>query len=208
MARPIKWRRVDRPPDVPEFRPAGGQGAGGVNILLVEEYEAIRLKDELGLEQEDCARRMQVSRATFQRILSTARAKIADSLVHGKGIRIEGGNWRRGLCGVSCRQCGHRWEATADQLADARQQIHCPQCDATDVSCISYGRQGQGRGHGRAGEGHGGARGRGRAGRRDPWDGGRDPLTFDDDEHFCRRACWRYDEETQRPDDAPGEKNG
>ncbi len=191
MARPIKWRRVDRPPEVPEFRPTGGKGAGGMNILLVEEYEAIRLKDALGLEQEACAQRMQISRATFQRILSAARAKLADSLVQGKGIRIEGGNWRRGLCSIVCRQCGHRWEATADQLADAQLRIHCPQCNATDASCLSFGRQGQGRGYGRAGagEGRGGARGRGH-GR----GGGRGPVTFDDDEHFCRHACWRYDQ--------------
>ncbi len=55
MARPFKWRRIDSPPAVPEFKPAGGgDPARGVNTLLVEEYEAIRLKDALGLEQEAC----------------------------------------------------------------------------------------------------------------------------------------------------------
>jgi predicted DNA-binding protein (UPF0251 family)/predicted Fe-Mo cluster-binding NifX family protein len=62
-------------------------------VLLVEEMEAIRLKDYLGMEQEECARKMQVSRPTFQRILIEGRAKIAEALIAGKAIRIEGGDY-------------------------------------------------------------------------------------------------------------------
>jgi len=60
----------------------------------VEEAEAIRLKDVEGLEQEQGAARMQVSRPTFQRILSSARYKISNALLNGKAVRIRGGNFK------------------------------------------------------------------------------------------------------------------
>lgn len=59
--------------------------------LRVDELEALRLKDLAGLDQEECARLMGVSQSTLQRTLSAARAKVADALVMGKAIRIEGG---------------------------------------------------------------------------------------------------------------------
>ena len=63
-------------------------------ILTVEELEAVRLKDLEGLEQEECADMMKVSRPTFFRIITSARQKIADALVNGKAIRVEGGNYK------------------------------------------------------------------------------------------------------------------
>ena len=59
--------------------------------LTLDEFEAIRLADVEGLKQEDAAKRMRVSRPTFSRIFSSARAKVADALVNIKAIRIEGG---------------------------------------------------------------------------------------------------------------------
>jgi len=61
--------------------------------LTVEEAEAIRLKDLEALEQEDGAERMNISRPTFQRVLAAGRKKVADALLNGKAIRIEGGNF-------------------------------------------------------------------------------------------------------------------
>lgn len=68
--------------------------------VYYEEIEAIRLKDYLGLEQEECANVMKVSRQTFQRILADARKKIADALINGKAIKIQGGNYclGKGYC--------------------------------------------------------------------------------------------------------------
>lgn len=67
--------------------------------LTLDEFEAIRLADVEGLKQEDAAERMRVSRPTFSRIFSSARAKVADALVNIKAIRIEGGcckiTWRK-----------------------------------------------------------------------------------------------------------------
>ncbi len=94
MARVPRCRRVEFMPRVDCFKPAGTPLSRLEETQIkVEELEAIRLKDHLRLEQEECAVRMQVSRPTFQRILVEARAKIAYALCTGQAIRIEGGNY-------------------------------------------------------------------------------------------------------------------
>ena len=60
-------------------------------VLGLDEMEALRLADVEGLEQEEMGRRMKVSRARTGRILETAHRKVADALVGGKALRIEGG---------------------------------------------------------------------------------------------------------------------
>ena len=79
MARPTKWRRIENVPSVLNFVPSDQEPVIDKNSLKIEELEAIRLKDLEGYEQEECAGNMGVSRPTFQRILSSAREKIADS---------------------------------------------------------------------------------------------------------------------------------
>lgn len=59
-----------------------------VNELSMEEIEAYRLKDVLGLEQTAAAYKMNVSQSTYQRILTSAHKKVADALVNGKAIKI------------------------------------------------------------------------------------------------------------------------
>ncbi len=95
MPRPQKCRRIFFLPGVTYFKPAGiPLRILEETQLLVEEIEAIRLKDSEHLEQKECAEKMAVSRPTFQRILATARKKIADSIVNGKALKIEGGNYK------------------------------------------------------------------------------------------------------------------
>lgn len=94
MARETKCRRVTAVPKVTEFKPVGVPRARlEETVVKIEELEALRLKDLLGLEQEDCADCMRVSRPTFQRILSEGRRKLAQALVEGKTIRIAGGDY-------------------------------------------------------------------------------------------------------------------
>ncbi len=94
MPRPLKCRRVALLPNVTYFKPAGIPLRALDEVRLsVEEAEAIRLKDLEGLEQEQGAERMNISRPTFQRVLASARQKIANALLNGKAIRIEGGNF-------------------------------------------------------------------------------------------------------------------
>src|SRR3972149_5679670 len=110
MSSPPKCRRVEFLPDVTYFKPAGIPLRDLEEVRLsIEEAEALRLKDLEGLEQEQGAEKMNISRPTFQRILASARQKVADALLNGKAIRIEGGNfemtWRRFRC-----LKGHEWE--------------------------------------------------------------------------------------------------
>ncbi len=94
MSRPCKCRRVCCIPGVSYFKPAGvPMRLLGENILSVEEVEAIRLRDIERMEQKDCALAMDISRPTFQRVLLSARRKVADSLLCGKALRIQGGNY-------------------------------------------------------------------------------------------------------------------
>ena len=94
MPRPPKCRRVAFLPDVTYFKPAGIPLKALEEVRFsLEEAEAIRLKDLEGLDQEESARKMNISRPTFQRVLASARHKIADALLYGKAIRIEGGNF-------------------------------------------------------------------------------------------------------------------
>ncbi len=62
-------------------------------LLTVDEFEAVRLKDLEGLEQKEAAEKMDVSQPTLHRILESARKKVADAIVNGKEIRIEGGEY-------------------------------------------------------------------------------------------------------------------
>ncbi len=95
MVRPRLCRRVRFQPGVTYFKPRGIPLKNlEETILQVDEYEAVRLKDLEGLEQENAARKMGISQPTFHRLVVSARKKIADAIVHGKAIKIEGGNFR------------------------------------------------------------------------------------------------------------------
>jgi uncharacterized protein len=66
-----------------------------VVVMSLDEFEALRLADLGGLYQEQAAEKMGVSRPTFSRIVESAHRKVADALVHGKALRIEGGPVQR-----------------------------------------------------------------------------------------------------------------
>ncbi|HHT37677.1 MAG TPA: DUF134 domain-containing protein [Firmicutes bacterium] len=106
MARPRKRKRVCRLPFHKHFHPAGMVRADEV-ILTVEEYETLRLIDHEGLIQEECAEIMHVARTTVQRLYNSARKKIAEALVEGKIIRIDGGDYR--VCDRQSEQHRCRW---------------------------------------------------------------------------------------------------
>lgn len=94
MPRPRLVRRVFSEPGVNYFKPAGVKMAElDETSLKVEEFEALRLKDLEEMEQEEAAEKMGISQPTFCRLISSARKKVADAIVNGKAIRVEGGNF-------------------------------------------------------------------------------------------------------------------
>jgi predicted DNA-binding protein (UPF0251 family) len=105
-------------PDITYFKPAGVPLRQLEEVILtVEELEAIRLKDLEGLEQEECAERMGISRPTFFRIINSARSKVAEALVKGKAIRIEGGKYQFSPAGNRWGWChGHRRRGPFDYV--------------------------------------------------------------------------------------------
>lgn len=91
MARPQKLRCICSLPRVTGFSPMGEGAEGSVN-LTYDEYEVIRLLDLLQITQEECAKRMDISRPTVTRIYNEARRKMADMLVNGRELTIGGGD--------------------------------------------------------------------------------------------------------------------
>jgi predicted DNA-binding protein (UPF0251 family) len=132
MGRRQLWRRVSSVPLTTYFKPAGMRLPGLEEVnLLVEEAEAIRLKDLEGLEQADGAEKMNISRTTFSRLLDSARRKIADALLNGKAIRINGGNFAMAVSRFRCLQ-GHEWEVPFETMISAPPES-CPECDTPSI---------------------------------------------------------------------------
>ena len=92
MPRSAKCRRVCQMPAHCRFAPEQ-PAHGDAVVLTVEEYEAVRLMDYLGLNQEEAAARMDVARTTVQRIYAQARRKLAVFLVEGRALQIGGGSY-------------------------------------------------------------------------------------------------------------------
>jgi predicted DNA-binding protein (UPF0251 family) len=153
MGRRQLWRKVSSIPPITYFKPAGIRMADLEEVrLLVEEAEAIRLKDIEGLEQEECARKMNISRSTFSRMLDSARQKIADALLNGKAIRIEGGNFEMATRRFRCLE-GHEWEVPFETMISDPPEF-CPRCKTPSIMPLfppgmgHQGRHGRVRGHG------------------------------------------------------------
>jgi len=148
MPRPQKCRRVEFLPNVTYFKPAGVPLRVLDEVTLtVEEAEAIRLKDLEGLEQQEGAERMNISRPTFQRVLVSARQKLADAFLNGKAIRIEGGKFGMDMNRFRCFN-GHEWGVPFEVVANGPPEL-CPTCNTTNISAllpigIGYGTRGPG----------------------------------------------------------------
>lgn len=92
MGRRRKLRKIDFIPGVTYFKPhrVPLSALREMNLTL-DELETIRLVDLEGLEQIAAAKKMKISQSTLQRILKEAHKKIAEALVKGKAIKVEGG---------------------------------------------------------------------------------------------------------------------
>ncbi|MCH3965961.1 MAG: DUF134 domain-containing protein [Clostridium sp.] len=131
MPRPTKFRRVEFFPEDTYFVPWGKPRCKIEEMVLkVEELEAMRLKDIEGLNQEECAKKMQVSRQTFQNIIDNARKKVAVALTEGNAIRINGGNYKATFCKFKCLNCGNVYEIKYEN-----DKYACPVCGSNKVAC-------------------------------------------------------------------------
>ena len=108
MPRPIKWRNVCCLPKNNKFGPLNSCNKDEPPLTMtVDEYETIRLIDLEGFTQEECAKQMNVARTTVQGIYIEARKKLAESLVNGRVLFINGGEYKLcdgmgGGCGRGC----------------------------------------------------------------------------------------------------------
>ncbi|AFS77493.1 hypothetical protein UPF0251 [Gottschalkia acidurici 9a] len=137
MARPKKCRRVEFFPENTSFIPLGKPKCSIESVTLkIEELEAIRLKDMEGLNQEECAKSMEVSRQTFQNIIYNAHKKIAIALTEGKAIEISGGHYTTGDCKFKCKHCGKTYDISYEQDRDS-----CPSCGSEEVLCNKNNKQ-------------------------------------------------------------------
>ena len=98
--------------------------------LTVDEREAIRLSDLIGLSHEEAGRQMGVTRAAFGRIIQRARKAVADAIINGKAINVEGGKYK--LIDTprifNCLHCQHHWE----EPCGTGRPLGCPQCGNTE----------------------------------------------------------------------------
>ena len=125
MGRSRKCRWVQVEPGVTYFKPQGiPLRVLEHTVITVDELEALRLADYLGLTQEGVAQKMRVSRPTVTRMLARARQVVADALVHGKAIRIEGGDYLLGHQRIRCAACGH-WQPA---LEGGKAPMVCDSC--------------------------------------------------------------------------------
>lgn len=131
MPRPRNCRRVEILPNVNYFKPRGIPLSALQEVTLtVDEFEAIRLADLEGLYQEQAAQKMNVSRQTFGRIVESAHQKIADALIRGKALRIEGGEFEMAeMRKFRCVDCQHSWELPYG----AGRPESCPSCRSFNI---------------------------------------------------------------------------
>ncbi len=134
MPRPKKTKLIHGMP-IPmaraTFKPAGiPMSSLEVSQLTIAEFEAIRLIDGEGMPQNDASRLMSVSQPTISRILNSARHKIADAVVHGKALTIEGGaDFKFSIKGFSCSKCKNEWPPEGAHAPDK-----CPKCGEPEAS--------------------------------------------------------------------------
>lgn len=95
MPRPRRIRRIFFQPDVTYFKPAGIPMYNlQETILSFDELEAIRLIDSEAMEQSKAGKKMKISQSTLSRLLKEGRKKLANAIITGQAIKIQGGNFK------------------------------------------------------------------------------------------------------------------
>jgi predicted DNA-binding protein (UPF0251 family)/DNA-directed RNA polymerase subunit RPC12/RpoP len=135
VPRPQDNRIVHEPPLFSEFKPHGVKGHELEQIrLTLDEFEALRLADQLGYSHELAADEMEISRSTFTRLIEKARKKTADFIIQGKLLVIEGGSihFRNNI--IRCQDCGHMFRINFEQTL-----AECPACGSRNLINLAGG---------------------------------------------------------------------
>ncbi len=135
MPRPQDNRIVLEPPLFSEFKPLGVKGQDLEQIqLALDEFEAFRLADYIGLSHAEAADEMGISRPTFSRLIEKARKNIADFIIQGKLLTIEGGSvhFRNNI--IRCQSCGHMFRINISNTIS-----ECPACHSKQLINLAGG---------------------------------------------------------------------
>ncbi|MBC8485174.1 MAG: DUF134 domain-containing protein [Bacteroidetes bacterium] len=135
MPRPKNERIVHQPPLFSEFKPSGVAGRLlNKTLLSLDEYEAFRLADHIGLSHAEAAEEMEISRSTFTRLIEQARKKIAELIINGNVLLIKGGNihFRKNI--IRCMDCGYMFDMSIESSF-----INCPECHSKNLLNLAGG---------------------------------------------------------------------
>ncbi|MCK5155947.1 MAG: DUF134 domain-containing protein [Spirochaetales bacterium] len=135
MSRPKKERIVHQPPLFADFKPAGIPSSNlQPELLGLDEFEAIRLADYLGMDHNEAAEEMEISRPTFTRLIEAARKKMATFIIEGKHLQIEGGKIHFRGNVIQCHNCGHMIKTRFNQNI-----TKCPACGSDNLIDLAGG---------------------------------------------------------------------
>jgi uncharacterized protein len=135
-ARPFIKKIIDSIPLYVLYKPMGIPMENlEIEQLSIEEVEALKLKDSHGLSQASAAKKMGISRSTFQRLLNSARKKMIDSILEGKALKFEGGNYipEKDMIRSKCVKGNYHFFLKKEDLAGTEQdyrlsKIKCGKC--------------------------------------------------------------------------------
>jgi len=134
VVRQKKCRVIGEKPHVLYFKPRGIPLRDLEEIkLTLDELEAIKLKDLMKLSQEECARRMQISRPTFHRILASARKKIATCIIHGKALKIDERVRLVNARKYRCLKCMKEFKL---EYGSKPKNFACPYCGSRNIESL------------------------------------------------------------------------
>jgi len=136
-ARPAIKKIVSTVPLYAYFKPQGiPMTKLKIETLSLEEIEALKLKDVENLKQEVAAAKMGISRSTFQRIIKSARYKLVKSIIEGKALKVEGGNYipEKDIIKKQCLKGKHHYFVSKEDISSDEKKyqniskIKCPEC--------------------------------------------------------------------------------
>ena len=129
MVRPKKIRRISKNPEHVFFNHTNNKKSQPIE-LIVDEFEAIRLRDYHDIKQKESAELMGISQPTFHRILISARGKLASALIDGKEIIVTGDDFMSEELKYKCESCGFLWSNPEKQYEK------CPDCGSSNIELI------------------------------------------------------------------------